>query len=626
MRLTKAFLSQLAKNPIESIQDLSTDDIAKIIQKANDAYYNKKDPILTDNVYDIIRDYLENKVPDHPILKNIGAAPKTRKSKLPFTMGSLDKIKTEDFKIIDKFKNAYPGTYVISDKLDGNSALFYKNRLYSRGDGQIGQDITHLVAIIKGLKKLDDDDIAIRGELIIAKKDFKQEWGANARNTVAGIVNAKVPDLTIAKHIQFVAYELIIPSIKPEAQFTLLEKLGFQTAYHKAIKDISLDILSEYLAERRAKSPFEIDGIVVAHNGVHERPNEGNPAYAFAFKNLHTQDEAEVIVTFVEYNMSKDKMLVPVVNFDGVNLDGVVIKRAHGFNAKFIKDNGIGPGAKIIIIRSGSVIPYIKSITQPAAEPQMPDETFVWSKTGVDAIAVEGDDQVEFKNLEYFFNKVDVKGVSTGNLRKIFDAGYKTVKEVFDLNEDSLKKVPGFKDKMSANIFNALNETKPKLDCLTLMDASNTLGRGIGRRKLEMLGDLLPKIQGQRYIPSEAELIACKGIEKTTADLIRQNLPKFFKFLDDNKLADICKAPAAGPSKASKAANLNLKVVLTGFRSKELEAKVEALGGKVMTSVSSTTTHVICKDITEDSTKIKKAKDLGITIITKEEFEKTYLK
>ena len=228
-KLTKAAIAKLQKNPLVILKDLSENEIASIIQQANHSYYNEKTPVFSDNLFDMIKEFLQAQNPNHPILKAVGAAVEDRKVTLPFFMGSLDKIKGEE-KELAKFCTKYPGTYVASDKLDGNSALLCydkdKTQLYSRGDGAVGQDISHIIPFAKHIPKdIFKKQTIIRGEMIISKRAFDKlkDKGANARNMVAGVLNAKLPDLEIAGEVEFVAYEVIVPKMEPSVQMEFLK-------------------------------------------------------------------------------------------------------------------------------------------------------------------------------------------------------------------------------------------------------------------------------------------------------------------------------------------------------------------------------------------------------------------
>ena len=204
---------------------------------------------------------------------------------------------------------------------------------------------------------------------------------------------------------------------------------------------------------------------------------------------------------------------------------------------------------------------------------------------------------------------------------------------MFAASINDLLTVDGFKEKSATKIYEALQARKKTLDCLTMMDASNTMGRGLGGKKLELIIQAFPKILETRYVPTVTELTKLKGVEKTTADLFIGNLPTFFKFVDDNDL-DCMEAPKkVAPMAAAVAASsgepkgpdfTGEKIIFTGVRNKELETYIKEHGGEITTSVSKKTTLVICKDPDEDSGKIMKAKELGIKVIEINAFIKTH--
>lgn len=415
-----------------------------------------------------------------------------------------------------------------------------------------------------------------------------------------------------------------------------IKDIGCLPCVHfEVMKSNALDVemLSDILVDRRRKSQFEIDGIVVMHDKVHPRVFE-NPEYAFAFKSVLTMDKAEVTVLKVEWNMSKDGIYVPVVQFTPVSLDGVVISRAHGFNGKYIQDNVIGPGAVILIMRSGSVIPYILETLIPATSPQMPDTPYVWSKTRVEIMVdtEKSDDntnkELRFKNIQYFFDKVDVKGLSGGILRKIFDKGFDNVGRILNISKDELLTVDGFQGTLADKIYNAMQERKKKLDAYLIMDASNVLGRGIGYKKIKLICDIIPTIVSGRYVPSLPELVSIKGVEAKTAELFIKNLPNFFTFVDNNGINGFDGVNTVYMSKPSSSNNKvldervkNKTFIFTGVRDKTIEQYITDNGGIVGTSVNKNTHALIVKTLESESSKATKAKQLKIPILTLEQFK-----
>jgi DNA ligase (NAD+) len=643
-KINKTFINYLVKDPIGVLKTLDEDTIANIIQKANHVYYNQDKSLFSDQIYDVIKEYLADIAPQHPILKHIGATVDAdgKKVKLPYFMGSLDKIKN-DIKALDNWKKKFLGNVVISDKLDGNSGLLVfdskkgEMSLYTRGDGHEGQNISHLIPFLKTdfSNGHRSENYAVRGELIISKEDFAKiaHKGANARNTVAGLLNSKIPDLGIAALTSFVAYEVIQPKVGPSEQMPYIKDVArLPCVYNKLLEReaVTVEQLSHELVERRRMSPYEIDGIVVMHNKIHPRVFE-NPEYGFAFKSVLTMDKAEVTVLKVEWNMSKDGIYVPVVHFTSVELDGVTISRAHGFNGKYIKDNVIGPGAIILIMRSGAVIPYIIETLVKANKPQMPDAPYIWSKTSVEIMVDTTtsnnatNQELRFKNIEYFFDKIDVKGLSGGILKKIFDKGYTTVGSILSITKEELLTVEGFQGTLADKIHSAILKRKKELDSYLIMDASNVLGRGIGYKKIKLICDVLPQIIGERYIPSVAELVAIKGVEAKTAQLFINNLPKLFEFIDSNGIEGF-KATYVSPSTiiVKKDERVNgMTFVFSGIRDKNVEAYIEEHGGVVGSGVNKNTSAVVVKSLDSDSSKAEKAKQLKIPLMTMEEFKKS---
>lgn len=643
MKINKSFVNKLSQDPLGVLGKLSVDEIVTLIQTANHDYYNKGNPLFTDQIFDMVKEFLAEISPKHPVLQHVGASvSQEHKVKLPFYMGSLDKIKNDE-KVLMNWNKKFTGDYIISDKLDGNSGLLvYKEgsmTLYTRGDGLQGQNISHLIPFIKNKFILNNfkktSHIAVRGEMIISKKDFSSiaDKGANARNTVAGLLNSKIPDLQIAKLTSFVAYEVVFPGMKPMEQMVYMkETLRIDTVHHLLLKErnFNLDTLSEELMRRRKDSPYEIDGIVVSHNEVYPRVQE-NPEHSFAFKSVLTMEKAEVTVTKVEWNMSKDGLFVPVVIFTPVNLDGVTITRAHGFNGKYIRDNSIGPGATIIVMRSGAVIPYIVETIVKAHEPQMPESQYVWNKSGVDVMIDKGaantqdNDTLQLRNVEYFFEKIDVRGLSSGIISKIYHHGHKNVGQILALTYEQLLEIDGFKKTLATKIHSAISTKKSSLDAYTIMDASNVLGRGIGYRKIKLICDAIPAIIGNRYIPTHHELTALKGIEVKTAEVFINNLPNLFEFLTKNNLTLTTSQEAvtiASSSTATTVSNVDGKhFVFSGVRDKVFEAFLVANGGVISSGVSSKTNLVLVKDFEFESSKVEKAKALKVHVMLIADFK-----
>ncbi len=633
-------------------------DIIALLIIADEAFFNGTESLLTDDIYDIIKDYIRKKYPKDPYLKRVGADV-DNKVALPYYMGSQNKIKDSEEEIT-KYKKQYKGPYIISDKLDGVSCLIvYKRnmvdknkfdiKLYTRGNGTYGQDISHLLTYINGFPNLSNiigDYLAIRGELIISKDNWEKlkaqgENGANPRNTVSGAINSKTLNKKILNAIDFVCYTLISPNDpKIKNGLEIIKKMKFLVVNHEVVSNINLDILSENLQKSR-NNDYIIDGIVISDIGKHyEIEKDKNPTHSFAFKSIHTLEQAEVVVKEVEWNVSKDKYMKPIVKFDEILLDDVKIKQATGFNAGFIEKNIIGPGSRIIIIRSGNVIPHINSVLSKSAngKPSMPGiegVNYKWNDTRVDIIMIDDgnkNSQYDIKNIIYFMKTIEIDYMGPGNIEKIYNAGYDTINKIINIKKEELLKIDGFKNKSADNIIGALKKIKD-VDCNVLMDASNIMGRGFGSKKIKSITDVYPEIidntkkgRNKALKLKVDELTKINGIAKISAELFIENLPKYYEFYDSlgfkcNKGVDVNNAINAAPKNTKINTNFKDKTfIFSGFRNKEYEKAIVDNGGKVTTSISKNTSYLVVKDKNENTTKIIKARELGITILNIEDF------
>ena len=198
------------------------------------------------------------------------------------------------------------------------------------------------------LRLMDVFEIEQDGKKEVFDKKYKGK-AANPRNLVAGIINQKTISPEKYNDIDFIAYELINPVMKPLQQMLYFPEIEVNHVKFDVKETISNEILSETLLKWREEYEYEIDGIIVINDEIYPRPN-GNPEYAFAFKMIISEQVAEAKVLDVIWTPSKDGYLKPRVQIEPITLGGVKIEYATGFNAKFIIDNNIGLGALIQIV------------------------------------------------------------------------------------------------------------------------------------------------------------------------------------------------------------------------------------------------------------------------------------
>jgi len=647
---------ELKNNPFNYVSKLKVEDIEQLVTLLSDSYYNTGKSIVPDAIFDEILVILEDKSPTSSILSNVGA--KTKRSiKLPFFTGSLNKIKP-DSDLIDKWINKYNGPYVVSDKLDGVSCVIQVKehglKLYTRGDGKFGTDITHLRKHV-----LSDDATmpigsVIRGELIISKKNFLKIEGVmeNGRNAVSGLVGSKKINEDVAEITEFIAYGIMTPSYKQEKQMKLLQQNGFKVVDYKVMDEIDNDILSDYLIKRREKSPYNIDGIVVVDSSAkYEITGEENPDYGFAFKSILTNESAEVNVLEVEWNLSKNGYYKPRIKISPVKLAGVTVSNVTGFNAKYIKENIIGPGSLLKIIRSGDVIPHIVDVLSPAVnkKPQMPTGDYEWTDTGVDIfIEIDGSDDdntndIRTKQLAFFFKQLNIKGLDEKVVGKLVENKIDTVVKILTIKRSKLTSISGIGDKLVDKIKeNTITQLKSaKLE--TLMAASQCFGRGLGKRKFKTILHVYPNIFKLRKENNDKELfdkiMKIDGFDRITTQQIVTGFDKFITYFNElNEVVDINHMKEIKKIKKKDDDDDNdnkLKednkllgevIVFTGVRDNVVEEFIENNGGEVKSGVSSKTTILIYSDTLDKLTnKLQDAKDKGVKLMKLSEFKLKYM-
>lgn len=623
--------------------------IAQRLKKAAEDYHGGRDSGITDAEYDALLEHLEDISPNHPLLKTVGAPipSDSSKIKLPFAMASLNKIKPSktgptEIGDLEKWLVKFPAAkYVVQDKLDGISALYMSNkqRLFSRGDGVHGREITdrlpHLS--IPTSKK----EMVVRGELLL-RRDAKCVKGSNPRNVVSGLFASTTIRPEPLKEVQFLAYEIVDPAGLPLAtQIQLMKTAGFMVAPHIMLSkaEITEATMSEKFAERRAEVAYDIDGLVITPNIVLPNTTKAvdsvtalkNPTGKVAWKGLPNGSALAITeVTSVEWNTSKDGFLIPRVLFKPVLLGGVTITAATGLHARNILVHGIGAGAIITIRRAGDVIPQIVSV-QKKVIPQFPSFTFEWIGSETDGLHIRAavlDDSYHIVRLYTTLRELGVEGVAAGMVERLYKAGFNTLPKLYAATKSNLQRVDGVKERMAEKIWDTVQSALQNRNELNLLMASLTMPRGIGQSKLEVLLALVPD---PAQWPNRLPTMQIHGLSTTTLNQIAASIPAYLAWRKEQ--VPWIKSSSAGASgtgisaAAVKTTNEGiLRVCFTGVRNAEVEAGLKSKGHVVLASVNKNCTHLVVADDAAETesktTKYQKALDLKIPIIRLEQLRK----
>jgi NAD-dependent DNA ligase len=341
---------------------------------------------------------------------------------------------------------------------------------------------------------------------------------------------------------------------------------------------------------------------------------------------------SEAVVVDVIWTPSKSGYLKPRVRIEPVRLSGVTIEYATGFNAAFIETNKIGIGSVIQIIRSGDVIPHIRSVTIPAEHAKMPTVPYHWNETHVDILLddIAGDETVLKKNITGFFEKIGVDGLAAGNVTKIMAAGFNTVPKILHMSKSDFESVSGFKSKMVEKLHQGIREKVDAASLLTIMNASNLFGHGIGERKLKPILEAFPTIltSGESSSEKITMVSSVSGIGAKNAKLFVDSIPEFLSFLEACGLEEkLTNAVLSDEPVIENTSNplYGKHIVMTKVRDKTIIAALPSLGAILDDSINKNTFVLIVKSKEDESNKTKYAEEHNIPIMTPDEFIAQYL-
>lgn len=625
--LKKSKTSKAARDICDS---LTNSELEEIIRTENKHYHELSKPRISDLAFDTVREQLEKRKPTSKVLSQVGASIVGKKVKLPFSMGSLDKAKPDDNKL-ESWITLFEGPYVASDKLDGASLQYdcrdvNNPKLYTRGRDNVGRDVSHLLPLLG----LPIKPIAVRGELAMKKSKFskfsKDVGGEyeNARNLVSSILTKKTADKKLISGCKFVAHEMLYPEVSPSKGLATLERYGFDVVWHKVFNKVSIKLLLNILSARKAKTHYDIDGLVVVQDKKNKRPTTGNPLYSIAFKNMEEDAIKQVKVLGIEWNVSKHGLIKPVILIEPTRMAGVTVKRVTAHNAKTVKENGLGKGAVILATRSGEVIPKFLDVIKKVQwdEPPFP---YTWDKNKTEAVTTTKHKDQKVKRLYSFFSTLGVDFMGQAVAEQLYDAGFNTIKKILKAKPKDFLEVDGFKAVKANKLYDAIQSKTQNIDLAILLDALGVFGKGFGERKIRPIIEVFPNLKSLAKLSTKErrnKILAIKGYSDITATQFAENLDKALERIEKLGI-DYHVAKKAAP--VGKLLN-GKSFLFTGFRNKDCEDYIESQSGIIARSITKDLTALVAKDILSNSEKMKKARALDIPILTFDQFRSKFWK
>lgn len=595
-------------------------NVIEKLRELDKRYYREGNSPVSDEKYDAIKEKAKKLYPDHPYFNKVGYPAKNEKVGLPYVIGSLNKVKIDS---IEDWLKKIDGPIFCTEKLDSISLYveYIDGELSfaaKRGDGFYGEDITEKAKVF--CPKIDYMGfLHLRAEAMLFGDGYKILGFKNRRNGVAGLLNRDIINHDL-KYIVPVFYEIIDSERdfnNEEEKLQFLDELGLETANYfifdpkKHKIDELIKMLSYY--KEKYKDYYDIDGLVLSPL-VYERENVSFPKNKVAFK---VNDEGvECLVKDVIWSTSRTGRVIPVINIEPVDIQGVTVSKATGFNAEYIMNNKIGKGSVVKITRSGDVIPYVVEVIKESDDdfviPSCPSCSSPLMIQGVDLICTNDKcDSMVYKRISYFLRALGSENIDLSTIRKL---NIDSVNKIYEIDEDYILKTPGFGKKKAEIVLNEIQKT-----------LKTTPDRLISAFQLPGIGSVMSKSIADNFELNEnfdkffgitkEELLDIDGIGEILVEKIlasRIECYEIWKYLK-----------SIGIKFIQETGNLNgLKFCLTGkadVNRKELIEKIKRNGGLVLNSVTKDLNFLVTNDVFSNSGKMKKANEYKINIIDYDE-------
>ena len=638
-------------------------ELVETLNQASKAYYQEDRELMSNQEYDSLYDQLEQLEKETgTVLTNsptvrVGyeAVNELPKEEHPSPMLSLDK--TKDREVLRGFIGNHK--CLLSWKLDGLTiVLTYENgelvKAVTRGNGIVGEVITNNARVFKNipLRIPYKGQLVLRGEAIITYSEFERinetigdadAKYKNPRNLCSGSVRQLNNEITAKRNVRFYAFALVSAqnvdfSNSREQQFIWLKKQGFEVVEYKVVTSESLDEAMDYFSKTIVNNDFPLDGLVVTYDDIAYGESLGStakfPRNSFAFKWADEMRETRLLD--MEWSPSRTGLINPVAIFEPVELEGTTVSRASVHNISIVKELQLGIGDTIKVYKANMIIPQIAENLTRSSNLVIPDkcpvcgqEARIRKENDVETLYCMNPDCVakKIKSFSLFTSRdaMNIDGLSEATLEKFIAKGFiHNFGDIFEIKKyrDEIVTMEGFGEKSYENLINSIEKAKET----TLAKVIYSLGiANIGLSNAKVIcrhfDDDLDKIRSA----DEEEISAIDGI----GPVIAKSLTKYFSNPENNQKVDhllkylhINKEEISGEQIFA-----GMNFVITGSLehfSNRGEAKnlIESLGGKVTGSVTGKTNYLINNDMTSNSSKNKKARELGIPILSEEDFLK----
>ena len=637
-------------------------ELSGILKEASRAYYAEDREIMSNLEYDALYDELV-KLEEETQMVLAGSATTTvgyeAVDELPkeaheSPMLSLDK--TKDKEVLRGFIGKHKT--LLSWKMDGLTVVFTYNqgnlqKAVTRGNGVVGEVITNNARVFDNvpLKIPYQGELTLRGEAIITYSEFEkinseiEDVDArykNPRNLCSGSVRQLNNEITAKRHVCFYAFSLVKAegvnfANSRQQQMEWLKDQGFEVVEYRVVTSDTLDEAMEYFATQIEHNDFPSDGLVALYDDIAYGDSLGRtakfPRNAFAFK--WADEMAETTLVEIEWSPSRTGLINPVAIFTPVELEGSTVSRASVHNISIMRKLELGIGDRIKVYKANMIIPQIgENLTKsgvkdiPEICPACGGKTVIEKVNDVESLYCRNPEcpAKAIKGFTLFVSRdaMNIDGLSEATLEKFIARGFiRDFGDIFEIDryKDEIIQMEGFGEKSYENLIESLNRAK-KTELPRVLYALGIPSIGVANAKMicKELGYDMEKI---RHV-SEEELAAIDGI----GPVIAKSFVDYFKKEGrQEKLDHLLSHLELGeaPKQEEEQIFHGMNFVITGSvehfsNRKEVKEEIEKRGGKVTGSVTSKTNYLINNDTQSSSSKNKKAKELGIPIISEETF------